>query len=73
MSRYRNIISASAARARLSALAAHPAEAYAAAKRELRDGVTDVPAAERERFAREALGAWVSPELRVRIAAVLRK
>lgn len=58
------------ARATLTALAAHPAAAYAAAKRALRPALAGSPA-ELADFAEGGLESWVSPELKARIAALL--
>jgi len=62
-----------AAEARLAALAALPAAAYAAAKRDLRGAVMAPVPAEEERFAREGLPAWVDPALKARLLRVLEK
>ncbi|MBK6460950.1 MAG: enoyl-CoA hydratase/isomerase family protein [Myxococcales bacterium] len=58
------------ARAALATLAAHPASAYAAAKRALRPPLAG-SAAEHADFADGGLESWVSPELKARIAALL--
>jgi enoyl-CoA hydratase/carnithine racemase len=58
-----------AARRRLEALAAHPPDAYAAAKAALRAPLVD--SAEDAAFA-AILPTWSSPELKARIAAVLK-
>jgi enoyl-CoA hydratase len=50
-----------------------PAAAYAVAKRDLRKGVLDVSAEERSRFIAEAMSKWCAPELKARIAAMLKK
>jgi enoyl-CoA hydratase len=60
-------------RAHLEALAAHPAEAYAATKRDLRGGrpsdlVADAIWAGR---VQELLPAWTSPELKARVLAAI--
>src|SRR5690606_12524335 len=59
------------ARQHLAALAGHPPEAYAAAKRALRGGVLsdDLKMRQAERAA--LLPAWTAPELRARIAGFL--
>lgn len=57
------------ARARLSALAAHPPDAYAATKAQLRPALID--AASDAAF-RAILPTWTSPELKARIAAILK-
>ena len=59
------------ATARLEALARHPPDAYAAAKRQLRAGVLDVSAAERERSDLEDVPTWTAEALRDRIRAHL--
>ncbi len=61
------------ARERLEALAAHPRDAYAAAKREIRDGVLGPTPAHQARFEREDLPAWTSPALGERIRALLAR
>jgi enoyl-CoA hydratase/carnithine racemase len=64
-----------AARQRLTALAAHPAPAYAAAKAALR-GTTLMPpshAGSYEEAFREMLPSWASDELKQRIAAMFKK
>jgi enoyl-CoA hydratase len=63
------------ARAHLEALSAHPAEAYAATKRDLRgarpsDLVSDATWAER---VKEMLPAWTAPELKERVLGALTK
>jgi enoyl-CoA hydratase/carnithine racemase len=60
------------ARARLAKLAAHPRDAYTAAKRAVR-GSLAVPEAEQQRFAREVVPTWAAPELKARLRAVLEK
>lgn len=54
-------------------LAQAPAHAYAAAKRAIRGGVLDISEAERKRFLDEAIPRWTSPELKAKLAAVLKK
>jgi enoyl-CoA hydratase len=61
------------ARARLAELAAHPAEAYALNKAEIRAGVLDDPAAARRAYLAEALPAWTAPELRARVQGFLAR
>lgn len=56
------------ARARLTALAAHPADAYAATKAELRAPLTD---AATDAAFEAILPTWTSPALKARIAAIL--
>ncbi|HSO35417.1 MAG TPA: enoyl-CoA hydratase/isomerase family protein [Labilithrix sp.] len=60
------------ARARLEKLAAHPRDAYAAAKRVLRAPLT-VPEAEQRRFVTDVIPKWAAPELKERLRAVLKK
>jgi enoyl-CoA hydratase len=60
------------ARARLEKLAAHPRDAYAAAKRALR-GTLEVPESEQQRFIRDVVPTWAAPELKERLRAVLKK
>lgn len=57
----------------LEALAHHPPEGYAAAKRALRAGSLAVPADERRRFETEDLPIWTSEALRRRIRALLKR
>lgn len=59
------------ARQRLAELAAHPAGAYAAAKRALRAGVLDTDPARREAERAALLPVWTAPELREKIAGFL--
>jgi enoyl-CoA hydratase/carnithine racemase len=61
------------ARTRLSRLAAHPRDAYARTKEELRAGVLDVTEAAKARYLREVLPVWCSDETRTRVLAVLKK
>jgi Delta3-Delta2-enoyl-CoA isomerase len=58
---------------RLQALARHPADAYAAAKRQLRAGVLDVSPAERRRSDEEDLPTWTAGPLRAKIRAYLAR
>lgn len=60
-----------AARARLSALAAHPPSAYAATKADLGRGVTLVGETERKRFVEEVLPVWTSQATKDRVRAAL--
>ena len=60
------------ARARLEKLAAHPRDAYAAAKRALR-GTLAVPEADQRRFINDVVPKWAAPELKARLRAVLDK
>lgn len=59
------------ARQRLTELAGHPAETYAAVKRTLRAGVLDVDQAQRRAEREALLPMWTGPELRARIAGFL--
>jgi enoyl-CoA hydratase len=59
------------ARDRLRALAAHPREAYAHAKAELRRGVGVWDAAAEQHFLAEVLPTWTSGEVRATIRAFL--
>jgi enoyl-CoA hydratase len=61
------------ARERLLALAAHPAESYAALKERLHEGASHVTDEERRRYAEQELSAWTSPELKARLNALLRR
>lgn len=61
------------ARERLAALATHPADAYAAAKRGLRDGVLGPSPEEWARFQQEDLPAWLSTELKERVGKILAR
>jgi len=63
----------SVARERLSALAAHPAASYAALKERLREGASDVTDEEQRRYAEHELPAWISPELKTRLSALLKR
>jgi enoyl-CoA hydratase/carnithine racemase len=60
------------ARARLEKLAAHPRDAYTAAKRAVR-GSLAVLEAEQHRFVSEVIPTWAAPELKARLRAVLDK
>lgn len=63
---------AAVAEARLFALAAHPAEAYAATKRDLRGTEQGLcPDDEEERALHGMLGMWTSPALKQTIAGIL--
>lgn len=59
------------ARARLAALAQHPADAYASTKADLRAGVLVEDAAQARAFLEAALPAWTSPALRERLMGFL--
>jgi enoyl-CoA hydratase len=58
---------------RLELLAAHPRDAYSVAKRALRSGLLVPPADELFAFERDDLPTWTSPELKARIAGVLKR
>lgn len=60
-------------RQRLEALAKHPAEAYAGTKRALRAGALVVSEETRRWFREELVPAWVTPEVKARVLAVLGK
>ena len=61
------------ARERLAALARHPKEAYAAAKKSLRDGTLEPSSDERSRFERDDLPVWTSEAVRSRIRAIFNR
>jgi enoyl-CoA hydratase/carnithine racemase len=61
------------ARAYADKIASAPRAAYVAAKHALRHGVLDVTAEEEQAFRDSALPAWVTPELKARLAAVLAR
>ena len=61
------------ARGRLDALAAHTPEAYAAAKAQIRQGVTDVGQDARRHFHRNLAPMWISDQVRSRLLAALRQ
>jgi enoyl-CoA hydratase/carnithine racemase len=63
----------SAARAHLARLAAHPRDAYARTKEELRGRVLDVSEAAKARYLREVLPTWCAEETRQRVLDVLKK
>jgi enoyl-CoA hydratase/carnithine racemase len=54
-------------------IASAPRAAYAAAKRALRQGALDVGPDEEAQFVRDVLPAWITPELKARLAAVLAR
>lgn len=58
---------------RLAALAAHPPDAYARAKQQLRGGLLAVTPEEAAAFARDDLGSWLSEPLRERIRKLLAR
>jgi len=55
----------------LARLAKHPAEAYGAAKRDLRAGIMEATEAERTAFRDEVVPFWTSPELKAMIRSLL--
>jgi enoyl-CoA hydratase len=61
------------ARAYADNVAKAPSAAYAVAKRDLRKGVLDLSADTRAQFIAEALPKWCAPELKARIAGMLKK
>jgi enoyl-CoA hydratase/carnithine racemase len=56
---------------RLSKLAKHPSDAYAATKRDLRHGVMDASEEDQQRFVNDVLPFWTSPELKAKIRSIL--
>jgi enoyl-CoA hydratase/carnithine racemase len=60
-------------RERLAELAKHPRGAYAACKQDIRGGTLARDEAALERFEGEALDAWVSPSVKERLLAVLKR
>ena len=60
-----------AATARLNAWAKHESDAYAATKRDLRQGIMDATAEEAAAFQQEVVPFWTSPELKAKIRAIL--
>jgi enoyl-CoA hydratase/carnithine racemase len=67
------VVSEAEARAFAERIAACPPRAYVAAKSALRDGVLDVGPEEERQFRESVLPAWVTPELKARLAAVLAR
>ncbi|HEY3816040.1 MAG TPA: enoyl-CoA hydratase/isomerase family protein [Polyangiaceae bacterium] len=61
------------ARAYAEKIAALPGPAYSAAKETLRHGALDVDADEERHFLESVLPAWITPELKARLAAVLAR
>ena len=59
------------ARARLEALAKHPAAGYAAAKADLRANVTRVDPEEERAFLQEVIPVWTADELKATVRAML--
>lgn len=57
---------------RLEKLAAHPRDAYAAAKRALQTSLA-ISEAEQRRFVTEVIPKWAAPELKERLRAVLER
>lgn len=62
-----------AARAELQRLAGYPADAYAAAKRDLRAGSEPTDPDAEQRFRRDVLPVWSSETLKARIRGMLRR
>ena len=62
-----------ASRAVLASRATHPAEAYAAAKAQLRGGLGDPDPAVERAFIDDVLPVWASPALQQKIAAFLSR
>lgn len=62
-----------AARAEVERLASFPADAYAAAKRDLRSAADRVDAGASARFEDEILAVWSGAELKARIAGMLKR
>ena len=60
------------ARAQLDALAAHPREAYSAAKLALRPRLEVVPEVQKH-FLEEIVPTWAAPELKARLTSMLKK
>lgn len=58
---------------KLAALAAHPAQAYADTKRDLRAGNVAITPEQEARFLRALVPVWTSDEVRARILAVLKR
>jgi len=67
------VASEAQARAYAERVAAMPPEAYVAAKAALRQGALDVGPEEERQFRDAVLPAWVTPELKARLAAVLAR
>ncbi len=61
------------ARARLAERAAYPRPAYAAAKADLRVGLSAARPDEERTFREEVLPVWTSPELKARVRAALKR
>jgi enoyl-CoA hydratase len=61
------------ARAYAERIASCPRPAYVAAKQALRQGVLDVSPEEERHFREHVLPAWVTPELKAKLAAVLAR
>ena len=59
------------ATARLHAWSKHEADAYAATKRDLRQGIMDATAEEAAAFQKEVVPFWTSPELKAKIRTIL--
>lgn len=61
------------ARARVVALADHPAETYAATKRALRGAALTLSSEDEHRFRHELVPAWCAPEVKERVLGVLTR
>ena len=59
------------AAARLQAWSKHEADAYAATKRDLRQGIMNATAEEAAAFQKEVVPFWTSPELKAKIRTIL--
>lgn len=58
---------------RLEALAAHPAHAYGATKRSLREATVAIPEEVAASALRQAVPHWTSPELKARLTGMLKR
>lgn len=61
------------ARARLAALAAHPAATYAATKRALRGARLPISPEDEQHFRNELVPAWCAPEVKQRVLSILQR
>jgi len=59
------------ARQALASLAKHPKAAYAAAKHDLRDGIMEATAEQKQAFREDVVPFWTSPELKAMIRSLL--
>jgi enoyl-CoA hydratase/carnithine racemase len=59
------------ASARLGKLSRHPSGAYAATKRDLRQGIMETTEEEQRQFDEQVVPFWTSPELKAKISALL--